>query len=685
MMNAMIKDYVEIFELENTSIIYDGIKRLWEQLLLGKSRNREVIAKQISQIYEECCKGRKFLAQNLMSEFFKFLDYSPQVRLREKEAEALGGMVLLYDKVLEMEHHHDQMGIQKTYSEDYSEICDYLSMIAMKMDCYLVYVRDSGNIILVSSTEEYDEATEEFIYTLEKGNQDRKVPYGDTVTFLPAEMEDEKTKILIKLLLSRRKDVEYKQTVYIVFAGNKEISREQCMKSSRNVLFLRQQLQILLERDLYALRHFKISYEDVKPIQDNGQYNILHVSDLHVDAVNCEDIKRLITQTEFGVQDVTKDEAPQIDLIVITGDVAQGKATAIDMEVNYKKAEEVIRCLAQKIWSDPRNPKALRYDWKKRVIIIPGNHDYASMNELLVVHKDRATFNGEPAREEGSPMIKYTYYIDFLRRLLDLDISDIVNQNLNDYRVYPNYELEFVCFNTVAEVSMLRNNKVQIDEGFLSGLPDENQKDFFGIYLMHHTPLYVENDMDYNKDKYGYKDVEERLYSYLKYLEECYWTNTIKEKEWDAIRKQLANISKNGKKTGIYRDVEYLYNHRKDMTDERCYQIINEYRKNIDMCEKDKEIYAERLEAYMNHIKPDIIMGGHTHRKRVDEYKKKGEKEGVLCCEAGKFYESTTMATTQHLNYGILTIDTKKEKNQRGNYTSYDSRDIYTSDSEKIL
>ena len=118
------------------------------------------------------------------------------------------------------------------------------------------------------------------------------------------------------------------------------------------------------------------------------------------------------------------------------------------------------------------------------------------------------------------------------------------------------------------------------------------------------------------------------------------------------------------------------------MTDERCYQIVNEYRKNVDMCEKDKEIYEERLEAYMNRIKPDIIMGGHTHQKRVDEYRKKGEKEGVLCCEAGKFYESTI---TKHLNYGILTIDTRKERTQRGTYRSYDSRDIYAGDLEKIL
>ena len=668
----MIKDYVEIFELENTSIVYAGIKRLWEQLLLGKSRNKEEIGKQISQIYVECCKGREFLAQNLMSGFFRFLDYAPQGKLNETEAESLGGMVLFYDKVLEMEHHHDQMGIQMTYVEDYSEICEYLSMIALRMDSYLVHVRDSGNIILASSTGEYDESTEEFIYMLEKGDQNKTVRYGDTVTFLS---EDKgKERILIKLLFSRRKDVEYKQTVYIVFAGENGISREQCMKISRNVLFLRQQLQILLERDLYALRHFKISYEDVKPIHNEDYFNILHISDLHVDAENCETMKRLIKETDFGVQDITNSTPPKIDLIVITGDVTQGKSTAMDMEVNYKKAEEVIRCLVQKIWRDSRNPKAMRYDWKKRVIIIPGNHDYASMNELLVVHKNRATFNGEPAREEGSPMIKYTYYIDFLRRLLDLDISDIVKQNLNDYRVYPNYKLKLICFNTVSEVSMLRNNKVQIDKGFLNTLSEEETNDFYQIYLMHHTPLYVEKDMDYNKDKYGYKDVDGRLYDLLEHLVDSYWRKQISDDEWVAIKKKLINISENGKKTGIFRDVEYLYNHRNEMTDERCYQIVNEYRKNVDMCEKDKEVYAERLEAYMDHIKPDIILGGHTHQKRIESYKRKNNGDLIYCCEAAKFYESNTAS---YLTYGILSLAMDKKSGKKFNYTTFDSRDIY--------
>lgn len=89
-------------------------------------------------------------------------------------------------------------------------------------------------------------------------------------------------------------------------------------------------------------------------------------------------------------------------------------------------------------------------------------------------------------------MIKYTYYIDFVRRLLDLDISTIVKQNLNDYRAYPNYNLEFVCFNTISEVSMLRNNKVQIDEEFLKSLPNKEKEKYARIFLMHHTPLYVE-------------------------------------------------------------------------------------------------------------------------------------------------------------------------------------------------
>lgn len=669
----MLENYLEIFELENTSIIYDGIKRLWEQLLLDKSRNCDDIAMQILKMHEECRMGGEYLAQNLMSEFFQFLNFSSQQKMLDVEAKALGGMVLFYDKVLQMEHNHDQMGIHKTYSEDYSEICIYLSMIAKEMDCYLVHVRDSGNLILASYTAGTDKSTEDFIYRIDKEDNGEAIRYGNTVAFLPSRTKNEKQRILIKLLLSRRKDVEYKQTVYIVFAGGNEINREQCMQIVRNILFLRQQLQLLLERDLYALRHFRISYEDVKPICKNEKCNILHISDLHVDSSNCELIKKLISETEFGYEIGGNENTPPIDLIVITGDVAQGQSTATDMEVNYKKAEEVIRSLAQRLWGNTsKGFQNIRFDWKKRIIIIPGNHDYASMNELLVVHRNRATFNGEPAREEGSPMIKYTYYIDFVRRLLDLDISTIVKQNLNDYRAYPNYNLEFVCFNTISEVSMLRNNKVQIDEEFLKSLPNKEKEKYARIFLMHHTPLYVEKNMDYNKDKYGYRDIDDTLYGILEAIETKYWRKEFSAREEIDIRKQLDNISSMGKRTAIYQDVKYLYLHRKELTNERCNQIISEYRKNKKMRDKDRAIYEKRLEKYMNCIMPDIILGGHTHVKREGEYRRKNrQKNRIKCCEVAKFLARDT---ADYLNYGILTIDEKHNMEYKFYTTKFNSR-----------
>lgn len=659
-----IKEYVEVFELENTNIVYDGIKRLWEQLLSGKERRGEELATKILRIFEESCKGNEYLSQNLMSEFFRFLGYSPRGGLRQEEAEAFEGMVFLYDKVLEMEYNHDQMGLNKTYSEDYNEICEYLSRIALKMDSYLVHVRDSGNIILASNVSDYDEETEDFIYKIGKEHKDSMSLYADTVEIVPHTDGEEKQKILIKLLLSRRKDVKHKQTVYIVLTGKNQKDFSLCMQISRNVLFLRRQLQLLLERDLYALRHFKISYEDVKPICNQEEYNILHISDLHVDVNNFEIIKQLIQSTDFGEKQGVNDEPKKIDLLVITGDVAQGQSTAMDMETNYRKAEEVIRCLARKIWIDPENPQKIRFDWKKRIIIIPGNHDYASMNELLVVHKNRATYNGEPAREEGSPMIKYTYYIDFLRRLLDLDISDIVKQNLNENRVYPNYKLQFLCFNTVAEVNMLRNNKVQIAEEFYNSLPKKNSEELFRIYLMHHTPLYVDQEMDYNRDKYASEEVDESLFSILKYIDSIYWEEALSKNQFVNFDKALNNISNNGKKTGIFRDVRYLVDHLNELTNERCNQIIEEYRRNVKMRDKDREIYKRRIDDCMNLIKPDIILGGHTHKKKEGEYENKYSK--VKCYEAEKFYNDNT---AKYLSYGILNI-----KNATGNYKSYTSK-----------
>lgn len=115
-----------------------------------------------------------------------------------------------------------------------------------------------------------------------------------------------------------------------------------------------------------------------------------------------------------------------VDFLVITGDVAQGRSSAGDLERNYDCAAEVIRSLAFHIWSEDDGGKFLRQDWKRRTIIIPGNHDYASMNELETQHGEshRASAGGRPAAKEGSAMAKFTYYINFVRRHPELHLAE---------------------------------------------------------------------------------------------------------------------------------------------------------------------------------------------------------------------------------------------------------------------
>lgn len=642
-------NYIKMLRLENTNLIYDGIKRLWEQIMYGKQRENveDDIAEDIKKIYCNCRSKANFLSQNLMSVFFKFLGYQTQKKLDQKDSERIAGMVLLYDKVLEMENNHVQMGTDKTYSEDYDEICRYLSMIGNDRDCYLAHIRDSQNIILASSEKEYDENIVRCLQKIEKGGKNTLSQYADTVLY-------ENDVFIIKLLVNKRKGIEYMQSVYILFSGKDEITEDEQMQIARGVLFLRQQLQHLLERDLYAMHHFRLSYEDVKPIvkEDDVMCRVLHITDLHVDEKNAELIKSLIQKTKFGQKKiVNNDKQKEFDLIVITGDVAQGKSTATDMEENYRKAAEVIRCLAKKIWPDEKRKGGVRQDWKKRVVIIPGNHDYASMNELVVIHRNRATFNGEPAREEGSPMIKYTYYIDFLRKLLDLDISDMIEKNLNDYRKYPNLNLEVVSLNTVAEVSMLRNNKMQIDMNYYEALPKDGGEDYTKIYLLHHTPLYKN---DYNRDKYWEPSADESLFSMLR---ECvqYYIEAEKSRNWqvwDGIKDKLEDVSLEGKRTAIYGDIYYLYQHRNEFTNERCQQIVNDYQRNEKMSSGDLYEYQYRLGNCFECISPDIILGGHVHKERKGKYV--AGQRAIDCYEGAKFFEKDGKG--MRLHYGILEI-----------------------------
>ena len=59
---------------------------------------------------------------------------------------------------------------------------------------------------------------------------------------------------------------------------------------------------------------------------------------------NCQVIKKAITRLKL--------EDGPFDFLVITGDVAQGRSAAGDLERHYDCAAEVIRALAFRMWSE---------------------------------------------------------------------------------------------------------------------------------------------------------------------------------------------------------------------------------------------------------------------------------------------------------------------------------------------
>lgn len=645
-MNKMELAY--FLDLENTRIIYNGIRKLNE-----RHWDEKDILKLVQEEYKECKekKGDKeeWLPQNTMTEFFKFLCAGK----KEPDENRIANMILLYQKVTALLEGHDEISLGKEYVGAYTELCKYMNNIAHSKQCYMIHLSSNGGHVLAHSSNEFEVDGESKAFHTIITKVHKAVGNLAEVGFEETIKEGENNLLIFVLHVSRRRDEKYKQTVCIVLEGADSQERQEIGKS---ILFLRQQLQELLERDLYALQHFQISYEAVMPLNSDS-LKILHITDLHVSEDNEAGIRKVIRETDWKYEEGLL--VP--DLILITGDVVQGKNAASDMEINYEKAAVVIRELVNKLWIENPEAKEKIYDWKKRIIIIPGNHDYASMNELKASHINRATTAGLPADEEGSPMVKFGYFINFLQQLLDINMSEQIWQNLNEYRVYNAMDLEIICLNTVSEASMWRNNKMALDEKFIERLPKKNadQNQPFVICLGHHSPLYRN---DYNADCYWSPGITNEALGLLGKIVETV-QDGIKENSREKTQKTLEKMKesnvyasiKKRKETALYSDVTYLLKHGHEFSNERCRNIVNEYAKNLQMQEYDYNKYRECYGKLKEKVMPDIFLGGHTHELAHNSAKN--------IIEGPRFYNAKESDTT--INYGILEIQKTNPGNEK--------------------
>lgn len=679
---------LELSFLENSQIIYNGIGRILERQNSGQD-----IADHVERVYKNSYtqnEVKRFYPMSTHKLLFSFMSING-----EKYNDIDNGWIELYANICS---YYDCLK-SMTYDErikspyKYERICNYMRDITEYDQCRIV-CQDNGRVYTLVSSDifkEYfdddiiSERIEEYVYNFEnvlkgKGNKTARLINEVVQKYNIRSSEQKRELLIIKLPLEESKQLNLYIMLYKTISINDLV--EELIDPDitdiwrvRNLLFMRDHLETVFARDIVMLQDMIHSYEFVSPI-NGDKTRILHISDMHIKGNN-EAVKKLINNAKL--------QTP--DLILITGDVIQGSYAATDLEGNYTAAAEVIRHLAKTVWAT-KDKKYIRSDWKKRIIISTGNHDYASMNELEAENELRTTASGKPSNTMGSTMIKYSYYIHFLHSLLNIDIDEAVKYDLNFFVDYEAMDITVVNINSNSRVNPYRTNKVGINGKAVNAMCNRRDYQKNIVFMMHHTPIY---EIDYVSDAYLIAD--NVIWNQ--------WSQKIKEMLgadpdelkpyvcWIDMLKAVSddfNVEKNKqfyKGFSYYENVEkskleYLFvemlkiaksNYKgfesKKLTEfviytqipeaeraynDRCQRLRMSIKEKINTGKADSEQYNEFIRGFFEDLQRKTdhkywILGGHTHR--AAKFTGKAQKALKNCrgiIEAGKFYNNTRLS-----------------------------------------
>ena len=701
--------------LENTRLLVKGIDRLHlgyhrtlQQRESGGKGDWQLDALQefVREAYRSSLSDNQYLAQNPYAELWKFRLPKPDTEWMEKtDSLRLSGMILLYHQLQTLEElPSDQL------AEAYETLCNGIRCILEADMCYLVsrHLTDT-RMLCSSSVRETDLDTQlggkEAGELLDKLNESEKYFQPTEGIFLKNKREKaagqkdwwKADTLILPIRLYDKKGEPFDQQAFLICQRRKKAlwrdNLRQTLLQVRDTLFLRGQLAQALVRDLANLLSMAREFRSIRRKgQDQNVLRILHISDLHVTQKNCENLKNCIKALGPG----PGVEFSSFDFLVITGDVIQGRYAAGDLETHYDCAAEVIRALAFRMWGESLNGEmVLRQDWKRRTIILPGNHDYASMNELETQRGEthRASGGGKPATREGSAMAKFTYYINFVRKLLDVDIGDLIDNSLNELRRYDEMGVTFLCCNTSIMANPARNNKVHLDEDFVRRaiyqLSSEEEQTV--IFLGHHGPDY---EIDYVSDEYleplVCKQITQNLAAAIQkptdgkkrgairklvksmkrldpppsrdildssFVQAWLLHDNIKELPPDIKKRVVARRMD----TRLYRQLTFLFEQLKKTEaerniNERYQKILAEIRRAMLLTEKDSAAYDSVFELLERELKPCVCLSGHTHDWNLNRKDHHYTAKRFYSEEMRRVGGSSKLQREGSLNYGICEI-----------------------------
>ena len=402
--------------------------------------------------------------------------------------------------------HNDTTIKDWEYPYKYEEVCNTIKRIADADDCFIVYSKNSETRLCARSS--YRIVSGEIEDGMDINDINSCISEKEQITDSVYYSKRQNGTATLLLLEIRLKEGWNKEgSVYIVLsrdssspAAYSEYKRlgeaepntiYSRLVIARNILCMRNRLYKVFQRDVSVLMRFPNEYWYVRKRLTDGKTNILLLSDLHISDENYENAKTNIEKINNELNEI------KFDLLIITGDVANRGDSASTFEHNYNLAASLIKKLAVRIFGCVENEnenenknRYLEHDWKKRIIIITGNHDYASMNELKAQSDGRTTQVGVPASDEGSTMAKFSYYINFIRRLLDINAGQLIDNKLYEVRTYKQLDIRTYSVNTSSKANMIRNNRFAFEVSALKKLMlpyDGGIKNH--IILMHHPVL----------------------------------------------------------------------------------------------------------------------------------------------------------------------------------------------------
>ncbi len=691
----------------NTSLLNKGILQLCSSFASSEKKDtwtlcelRNFASKTVGESIRSSS-PTTFYPQNVHCDLFSFL----KLENEEWEHKMLAAMMHLCHLLDVLEHDSSQRS-HRNLHEDYENICTCLAIISGYRMAYLVLHDNEGEQVLSGShiTKEYLNSP---LTQAECGKFVKS--WGSMIDSEP--QEDGENQILALPI----DQVDSKQYFLVLRRKKADIPPySPCNKTDilRNTLFLRGRISGSLRRDSLALSSRNSQLEGIRPHSSRDLVRIFHISDLHAEKAVAKDVSQLLEKWQGNLpQDVCDDGAP-IDFLVITGDVAQGRGVASGLEENYEMAAQILRNLAFQLWKQPvwgegEGEARLSQTWVNRTLITTGNHDYASMNELETMRDpvSRRTSGGRPSIQEGSAMVKFPYYADFLRKLLHQDMGNLVDDGMNEFRVYPQLNLAFLVVNSSYQANALRNNKVQMNDDFFQLAKEkcesENKnrsKPLTTVFLGHHGPLY---QIDYVADQYYGNSVGLALASQVKRiinppvdrenpgfsLDESVINALIQEfgdessvchldddtvQMWllkhrvEYMREEVSkSIVSERKRSVLYQNLSYLqqiFQHSDSWhRDEQAHSILNNIWQTSEMSVHDQKHHDKLFSDYKDLV--DYALSGHTHKKsdpaeapyfEVGRFLAEKMTEGSQ--NEGDEKRARTLFRKKFLHFGILTL-----------------------------